>query len=157
MRRLGWLIVPIILVVLLGLAVFGARGPNPATAFTLQPGNCFDVPGDAQVGDIPLVDCSQPHDAEAFVAVAVNGDAPSGPEAYPGASAIGEWVANHCGSTVVSAYAGSASDTLAVGYFYPDETAWARGERRLTCYLHSRDGSKLTAPLGTVMASASPS
>jgi hypothetical protein len=67
-------------------------------------------------------------------------------------------VGNQCGPDAINAYAGqTASATLAVGYFYPDENAWGRGERQVTCYLHARDGSKLTAPLHTGPAGAAPS
>ncbi len=156
MRRIVWLIVPIVLVGLLGLAVFATRGPSAATAFTLKPGDCFNVPADAQIGDITTLDCSTEHDAEVFVAVAMDGDTSSGPESYPGSAAIGEWVASHCGPAAVRAFTGSWDASLAVGYFYPDENAWSRGERQLTCYLHTRDGSKLNAPL-QAGASASPS
>ncbi len=159
MRRVAWLIVPIVLVGLLGLAVFAARGPGATTAFTLKVGDCFDIPGDAQVGDIATVDCSAGHDAEAFVTGALpDASASAAPPAYPGDAAFGEWVGASCGSSAQGGYLGSvARADLAVGYFYPDADAWTRGERQVTCYLHTADGSKLTGPLRTSSGSAAPS
>jgi hypothetical protein len=161
MRRIAWVIVPIILVGLLGLAVFATRGPGATTAFTLKPGDCFDIPADAQIGDIPTLDCTQPHDAEVFVAKKMLADAPSGPVAYPGAAQIAVWVQNSCGLTAEEAYlgAGSTGSGLVVGYFFPDADAWAHGQQQVTCYLHASDGSKQNAPAraGTTEPSASPS
>ncbi len=163
MRRIGWLVVPIVLIGLLGLAVFGSRGPGPATAFTLRIGDCFDIPGDAQIGDIATLDCSKPHDAEVFVTGDYADTQPSTPIAYPGGGAFAQWVANSCGLDARGAYLGSRSvpaPDVVVGYFFPAADAWTRGERQVTCYLHARDGSKLGGPLGgaaSPAASAAPS
>ena len=150
MRRIGWIIVPILLVGLLALVAFAARGPAPSTAFTLRAGDCLDVPGDAQIGDIATLDCAKPHDAEVFAVGDLADEAPSGPAQYPGTASIATWAGGHCGPEAINAYIGpgSAAD-LAVGYFFPDQAAWDRGERQVTCYLHARDGSRLTAPLGS--------
>jgi hypothetical protein len=159
MRRVAWLIVPILLIGLLGAVVFAARGPGATTAFTLEPGDCFNIPADAQVSDIATIDCAKPHDAEAFLAQDLLAEAPtSGLQQYPGESAISVWVQNNCGATARSAYLGATLRAgLAVGYFFPDAGAWSRGKQRITCYLHASDGSKLTAPLRGAEASASPS
>lgn len=150
-----WVIGPVVLIGLLAFAVLATRGPAPATAFTLKVGNCFDVPGDAQIGDIAVLDCAKPHDAEVFAAGnLVEADA-TAPIAYPGITGVSAWVDKACGPGAVRAYAGqTASANLAVGYFFPDENAWSRGERQVTCYLHTRDGSKLSAPLSAESGAA---
>lgn len=162
MRRLAWLAVPLVLLATLGVAALATRGPAPATAFTLRPGDCFDLPGDARVGDIALRDCDAPHDAEAFAA----GDLPDGaaagssaaPGPYPGQDAVAAWVSANCGDAAQATHVGATSRAgLSVGYFYPDPGAWGRGERRVTCYLHARDGSRLSAPLRAPSASDSAS
>jgi len=162
MRRIAWVIVPIVLVGLLGLAVFAARGPGATTAFTLVPGDCFDIPADAQIGDIPTLDCAKPHDAEVFVAVKMIAEQPTaGPVAYPGAGQIAVWVENNCGLAAEEAYlgAGSRKTGLVVGYFFPDADAWAHGQQQVTCYLHTAGGSKLTTSVRSAGTgpSASPS
>lgn len=155
MRRVAWLIVPLVAVGLLAFAVFAGHGPGTPTAFTLRPGDCFDIPRDSQVGDVATLDCSTPHDAEVFVAGPVTGpSAAPGPSAYPGDSSFGAWVVANCGSTAEGGYLSPGARTdLAVGYFYPGADAWAHGERQVTCYLHTVDGSKLTAPLGAAAPS----
>jgi hypothetical protein len=160
MRRVAWVIVPVMLVGLLGLAAFAARGPGATTAFTLKVGDCFDIPGDSQVGDIATVDCSAPHDAEAFATEtgALSAlSASTGPPDYPGDAAFGDWVGANCGDAAQRDYLGAeARADLRVGYFYPDANAWARGERQVTCYLHTIDGSKLDGPLRGASATGSP-
>ena len=185
MGRILWVVVPLLALGLLGVAVFVAREPSPTTAFTLRPGDCFDIPADAQVGDIATVDCTSPHDAEVFVAGALgaspaasrsapasdpasasasaaasaSASASGGVPAYPGSAAIASWVSANCGMWVEQTYLGADVMTrpdIVVGYFFPTADAWAHGERQVTCYLHTV-GSKLSAPLQGSTASASPS
>jgi hypothetical protein len=159
MRRIAWLIIPVAVVALLGVAIFAARAPGATTAFTLRVGDCFDIPADAQVSDIPTIACDQPHDAEVFVAADVVSPSPTGFVPYIGEAAIAQWVAASCGPNTQQAYVGAgsaASRDLVVGYFYPNADAWSQGERQVTCYLHA-EGTKLTAPLGAGASSAAPS
>ena len=158
MRRIAWLIVPIALVGLLAVVVFAVRGPGPSTAFTLRPGDCFDIPADAQVTQLPTIDCANAHDAEVFVAQSVYTPAPTGFVAYPGDAGFAQFAGANCGLAAEDAYLGAAAPPrtdLVVGYFYPDTDAWNHGELRVTCYLHASDGSKLSAPLGGATASPS--
>jgi hypothetical protein len=163
MRRAAWLIVPVIAIGLLALVVFATREPGPTTAFTLRPGDCFDIPGAAQIGDIAVLDCSTPHDAEVFAAGPVtdllaSASVSAGLPAYPGDTWFGTWVASNCGGVAEGRYLGGDPRTnLTVGYFYPDADAWLHGERQVTCYLHTIDGSQFTGPLAGGGSSAAPS
>lgn len=159
LRRIAWLVVPIGLVVLLAFAALGARAPGATTAFTLRVGDCFDIPADDRVGDVALLDCGQPHDAQAFTVGSLAAPSPAGALDYPGDPAIAAWVGANCGPAAQAAYLGPggapSGPDLVVGYFFPSADAWARGERQITCYLHA-DGMKLSAPLGNPEASAGP-
>ncbi len=171
MGRLAWLVVPVILLGLLGIAMFATRAPMPKTAFTLRPGDCFDIPTGAQVGDIAILDCTSPHDAEVFVAGApssspagsakATGSAPASLAlpGYPGDASIAAWVSASCGASAQRAYLGADATVppgLVVGYFFPNVDAWTHGERQVTCYLHTA-GSKLSAPLRGSASSTAPS
>lgn len=161
MRRAAWLIVPVVVLALLTAAVFASRQPTGPTAFTLRAGDCFDLPTDANVGDMATLACDSPHDAEAFVTGSLADPAATGYVAYPGEGAIATWVGDHCGEVAEAAWAGGAATTradLVVGYFFPTADAWAHGERQVTCYLHSKL-AKLSAPLraGGGGTTASPS
>ena len=36
------------------------------------------------------------------------------------------------------------STDLSLGYFYPDEAGWKKGDRTFTCYITREDNTKLT-------------
>lgn len=160
MRRIAWLIIPIVIVALLAVAAFAVRAPHGTTAFTLGAGDCFDIPADAQVGDISTLSCDGPHDAQAFVAITLasaptaaeasgdSGSAGSRPAPYPGTDGVAQFVAGNCDAATLDAWLGRpATADLVVGYFFPSEGAWNLGERRVTCYVHTSDGAKLTGSL----------
>jgi hypothetical protein len=147
MRRLGWLALPIVLVIL-GIVLFAARAPRAATAFTLKVGDCFDIPSGQDVGEVAAIPCNGPHDAEVFVAQDYAVDAASSVVGYPGPDAFGTWVADHCITAGFVPYVGqpyASRPDLKVAYLYPRPDAWASGERRVTCYLAPADGSKAAA------------
>lgn len=153
MRKIGWLIIPVAFLGLLAFVILANRPAANSTAFTLQPHQCFDIPGETQIGDVATVSCGRQHDAEvlAIGRLTLDSAAPGatvGPQPYPGTTAIGEWVGANCGPGAIAGYTGKTDNSaLAVGYFFPSEDAWSRGERQITCYLHSRDGSPLTQSL----------
>jgi hypothetical protein len=147
MRRVGWVVVPVLLLALLGLVLFAARGPLSGNAFTLRVGECFDVPASDAVGDTTAVSCASPHDGEVFLAQDYPGA--SGPQPYPGNDAIATWVQDECIRAAFEPYVGSpyaARPDLKVAYFFPPAEAWARGVRRVTCYLAPSNGSRATGP-----------
>jgi hypothetical protein len=150
-RRIAWVLVPIALLAILGVAVFASREPQAGTAFTLRVGDCFDVPNAAQVGDVPPIACDQPHDAEVFVAAAYPVPSPATAiPPYPGEAAFAGWVADNCAGAAFQAYVGQAYGTrpdLSVAYFFPPADAWTRGERQVTCYLAQVDGTKVSTSL----------
>lgn len=140
--RLGWLLVPLLLV-LVGVVLFAAREPVPGSAFTLRVGDCFDAPASDAIGEVTPHPCDGPHDGEVFLAQDYTGATD-----YPGTGAIGTWVDDACVAGAFRPYVGDAYASrpdLAVAYFFPQVDAWARGERRVTCYLAPADGGKATA------------
>jgi hypothetical protein len=61
------------------------------------------------------------------------------------------FVMNTCGGAMIS-YVGGLQNVetnaelqkLDLGVIYPTDEDWSGGERKITCYLHSVDGSQLT-------------
>ncbi|HEY5630174.1 MAG TPA: septum formation family protein [Candidatus Limnocylindrales bacterium] len=118
MRRVIWVIVPLLLLGLLAVAMFATREPSPTTAFTLRPGDCFDLPTDAQVGDIATLDCTAPHDAEAFVAGAIGGSATaSGPPSASGSASSSDPASVL--ATASTTPSGTASDSASASIGVP--------------------------------------
>jgi hypothetical protein len=150
MRRAGWVVVPVLLLALLGLVLFAARGPQSGNAFTLRVGDCFDAPASDAIGDITGVSCTSAHDGEVFLAQDYPGA--TGPLPYPGNDAIATWVDAQCVKSAFGAYVGSPYATrpdLKVAYFFPPAEAWARGVRRVTCYVGPSNGTKATGPVAS--------
>jgi hypothetical protein len=157
MRRAGWLLVPVMLV-LLGVVLLSSRSPAADTAFTLRVGSCFDVPpGNDAIGDVPALPCDGPHDAEVFVAEDYAAPGPSaGP--WPGEDAFRTWVADRCVNGGFPAYFGqpyASRPDLKVAYLFPGSDAWARGERRVTCFVAASGGGRLPASVNSAAPSAS--
>lgn len=153
MRRIGWVIVPALLLVLVVVVLFVSRGPQAGNAFTLRVGDCFDVPAADAIGDITALRCTSPHDGEVFLAQDYPGVA--GPLPYPGNDAIATWVDQRCVKTAFEPYVGAPyadRPDLKVAYFFPPADAWARGVRRVTCYVASFNGSQATGPVASGVA-----
>lgn len=127
MRRVVWVLVPVLLLGLLGLAMFATRAPSPTTAFTLAPGDCFDLPTDAQVGDIATIDCAKPHDAEVFVAEAIAGAPASSGAVSASASAPASSPASSASESEPASEVASEVASAAIGLpGYPGDTAIAK-------------------------------
>ena len=150
MRRIAWVIVPAILLLLVVVVLFAARGPQAGNAFTLRVGDCFDVPAADTIGDITALPCTSPHSGEVFLAQDYPGAV--GPLPYPGNGAIAVWVDQQCVKTAFEPYVGAPyadRPDLKVAYFFPPADAWARGVRRVTCYVAPFNGSQATGPVAS--------
>ncbi|RII15909.1 hypothetical protein DSC45_16835 [Streptomyces sp. YIM 130001] len=113
--------------------------------FSLEKGQCFDVPGgrmSGQARNVDVVSCEEPHDGEVFGSFRLSGDK------YPGESRIKDMADARC-SSLADTYVG---DPAAVGdevylFFYgPTRASYLRGDREVSCILHKENG-KLTGSL----------
>ncbi|MFE5211089.1 DUF4190 domain-containing protein [Streptomyces sp. NPDC056600] len=120
-----------------------------ATA-TLQPGDCFDRPGDwdgveedAQADLIEEVSCDVPHDGEAFARFDLSEDA------YPGQDGVIDEADRRCVAHL-SRYAMDAWKLApeAADYFYnyPSQAAWSLGDRSVVCAVAAEEG-QLAGPV----------
>lgn len=104
--------------------------PTPSV-FELALGTCLndaDVPLDADLVDIPVVACEQPHDSELYAIHEV----PDGP--YPGADALIEQGQARCqGSFGEFVGIDFRSSTLDFYLYYPTPSSWAQGDRSIYC------------------------
>ncbi len=154
-RRAGWILVPVLLI-LVAVVLFMGREPQAGNAFTLRVGDCFDVPSTAAIGELNVRPCTGPHDGEVFLAQDYPGA--TGPAPYPGDTTIGAWVEQACVKTAFGPYVGAAYASrpdLKVGYLFPPADAWARGVRRVTCYVAPSNGAKASAPFASGVPAAS--
>jgi putative regulator of septum formation len=130
----------VILVVLIGGALYVFRDRISGNVTELQVGDCIDEPvGSNSVSDVQHQPCTSAHDAE-IVYVANDTSA-----TYPGADHF-RTVANQVCSTQATAYMNTdfdARDDIGGGFFYPTSDSWASNDRSITCYVDRTDGKKL--------------
>jgi hypothetical protein len=125
--------------------VFAACSGN---VFDLAAGDCFDD-GDIavgseveEIGDVPVVDCSEPHDNEVYATVTVEGDS------FPG----DQQVADHADRVCHAAFEDFVgldyqSSVLDFGWLVPTTDSWAAGDRLVTCFIYRLDLEKVSGTL----------
>lgn len=128
----------LLLAALAGLAGCG-RGTDPQR---LEPGDCFDLPATTdRIGDVAQRDCSAAHAGEVFHVFEAGGEG----TAYPSDTDWERIVYPVC-DPEFEAYTGTfVADRLDIDYryFVPTAESWGRGDRQVTCFIVSPDGSPL--------------
>ncbi|HEY4188810.1 MAG TPA: septum formation family protein [Candidatus Limnocylindrales bacterium] len=126
----------VILVIVGGIAVvgFAFRDRLSGNAGELQVGDCFQVPDGDSISDVQHQPCNEAHDGEVFVVADYTGASTT----YPTPEEFDAWVGTACVNNAFPTYTGTAYDSrddLDIGYFYPLEENWGKGERQMICYL----------------------
>ena len=118
---------------LAGCSLFGGE----ADVFSIEVGDCLnDASSSGEVETVPKVDCSEPHDSEAFATHDLaDGD-------YPAQDAMFAEADAEC-EAAFDGYVGVSYDesTLAYSYYFPTEESWATGDREILCVLIEVDAS----------------
>ena len=112
----------------------------------LDVGTCFDDPETFdEVDDVPVVDCSEPHDNEVISTQDLTGSD------YPGTEQVENRASQICyddfSDYVGNAYEDSIYD---IGWLFPTEESWAVGDREVICFAYDLDLQKIS---GTVNGS----
>jgi hypothetical protein len=125
------------------LAVVIWRGAGSRSPASLVIGDCFDVPTAAQrIDDLKSRTCGGPHGGEVFHIF----DAPGASATYPSDDDWQALIYPVC-DPVFEAYTGTqVAERLDIDYHFlvPTADRWAAGDRRVTCFISSLDGSPLT-------------
>lgn len=114
------------------------EGDLPAgqsSAFSVVAGDCLNDSGQTDVLTVPVVDCTVPHDLEAFATATMpDGD-------FPGEEAITEFAEESCAAAFVDFVGVPADETrLSFTHFSPLEPSWARGDREVLCLVGDPKG-----------------
>jgi hypothetical protein len=124
-----------------------ALGACSGNVFELAVGDCFDdgdlVLGELEeVGDVPVVECSVPHDNEVYAVVTVDG------EAFPGDQAIRAEADEVC-LDAFDPFVGLdyESSALDFGWLVPTADSWEIGDRVVACFVYRLDLAKVTGTL----------
>ena len=116
------------------------RGGGSSAPDNLAAGDCIDIPGAASISSIPKRSCTAAHAGEVFLVF----DA-TGAGAYPSDPAWGEIIYPVC-DPAFATYTGTPVEErtdIDYQYFVPTQDRWAAGERGVTCFIKSIDGSPL--------------
>ncbi len=121
-------------IAVLALSIAGCAG----NAFELEPGQCLDEPSSAEVADVELVHCAEPHDLEIYRIAELT-------ERSVDAVAIDADSFDLCLESfdgfVGRPYADSELD---IYYLMPSEGSWASGDRQLVCAVYDLGGAQIT-------------
>ena len=115
--------------------------------FDLAVGDCFDD-GDMalgeleEIGEVPLVECSVPHDNEVYAVVTVDG------EVFPGEEAI-QIQADEVCLDAFDPFVGLdyESSALDFGWLIPTADTWEMGDRVVACFVYRLDLAKVSGTL----------
>jgi hypothetical protein len=138
-RRIGSLALSLVA----GLALVACAG----NVFDLAVGDCFDdgdivVGGIEEIGDVPMVECSQPHDNEVYAVVTVEGDD------FPGEQVIQDQADGVCFGAF-EPFVGLDYETSALdfGWLVPTAETWGAGDRVIACFIYRMDLEKVSGTL----------
>lgn len=133
--------------VALSLLIGALLAACSGNVFDLAVGDCFDdgdmaIGGVEELGDVPMVECSEPHDNEVYAVVTVDGDV------FPGEQAIQNTADDMC----LEAFDGFVGldyekSTLDFGWLVPTADTWVAGDRVVACFVYRMDLEKVTGSL----------
>lgn len=112
--------------------------------FSIKVGDCLnDADASGEVSTVPIVDCSQPHDSEAYF----SGNLPDGN--FPGDSAVTQGAEGICGPAFTDFVGAPYKQGAGYDYTYytPTESSWNAGDREVMCVAFDPSGAKVTGTL----------
>ena len=111
---------------------------------TLEVGDCFDDTTDlsGEISDVPVVECSQPHDNEVYSTYDMT------ESTYPGFDVAADLADVGC----VDRFAGYVGQSyelsdLDFAWLIPTDESWNNGDREVVCFLYRVDLGKITGSM----------
>jgi len=132
--------------VVLAIAVLAAACTPSVLA--LDVGACFDDPPSFEsVTDVPILDCSEPHDNEVIALEQMRATS------YPGDESVASLSEDACVRVFDGAMGVPYLDSpYEVGWFSPSQDSWDVGDREIICFVFDPTLEKIT---GSVRGSTS--
>ncbi|MCL1692644.1 MAG: septum formation family protein [Actinomycetia bacterium] len=129
------------------LVLAACSSGDSESVFDLRPGDCFDdVIENGEIAEesetLPMVDCDDPHDNEAYALYNMDDGA------FPTQAAIDDEAIAKC-VPLFEDYVGSEYDTsrLDIFWIFPTAESWDEGDREVACVLYDLDLNKLTGSM----------
>ncbi|MCU1580449.1 MAG: uncharacterized protein JWP19_2653 [Rhodoglobus sp.] len=135
---------------LAGCSLLGGGTPTTADpssgsdVFSIKVGDCLnDASVNGEVSTVPIVDCSAPHDSEAYFSGSLaEGDFPGDDAVKQGAEAI-------CGPAFTDFVGAPYQQDAGYNYSYytPTLDSWNAGDREVMCVVFDPSGAQVTGTL----------
>lgn len=117
---------------------------TPDDVFSIKIGDCLnDADASGEVQTVPIVDCSEPHDSEAYF----SGNLDDGD--FPGDDAITQGAEAICGPAFETFVGAPYQKDSGYDYSYytPTKSSWKSGDREIMCVVYDPSGAKVTGTL----------
>lgn len=116
---------------------------STGSVFSLEMGSCFNDQVAEEVFDVPIVECSEPHDNEVYLLIDYTES-----DTFPGDAAMESWTIDRC-LEAFEPFVGVTyeSSELDAGYLYPTTESWDNGDRESVCFVYELDLSLVTGSL----------
>ena len=122
----------------------GGEGTD-TDAFAIKVGDCLnDAEVAEEVSSVPVVDCSEPHDSEAYASIMMpDGD-------FPGGDAVTAAAEEGC-LAEFQGYVGIAYEdsSFEVSFYFPTEGSWSGGDREILCTVYDPSGKTTGSAKGS--------
>ena len=115
-----------------------------ADVFSIKIGDCLnDAAVTGEISKVPIVDCSQPHDSEAYF----SGNLADG--AFPGDTVIKQGAEALCGPAFTDFVGAPYQEGTGYDYSYytPTQDSWNAGDREVMCVAFDPSGAQVTGTL----------
>jgi hypothetical protein len=124
----------------------GGTGEGTDTdAFSIKVGDCLnDASVAEEVTSVPVIECSEAHDSEAYASIIMpDGD-------FPGDDAVTTAAEDGC-LAEFEGYVGIPYEesALEISYYFPTEASWGNGDREILCTVYDPNGQSTGSAQGT--------
>ena len=113
------------------LALFAAACGSEGNVFSTEVGDCFDNPDATEVSDLPMKECSDPHDNQIYALFDITEDS------LPSQNDLLQGCFDRFEAAIGTPYADSIYD---FGGFTPSADGFADGDKEVICYAFTWTG-----------------
>ena len=143
-KHMPFLIIPTAAILAVGISgcsiIQSLTGGTHST--NLEVGQCLKDLGEntAEVSDVPVVDCSEPHLYEVYYEAELSGDS------LPDPVTLQDESNTACTGSGFSDYVGVPVEDseYEITYLAPSQATWDQGDRKISCLITSSDSSEMT-------------
>ncbi len=109
------------------------------SVFRVRPGDCFDDPEGAEIREVVVISCDEPHDNEVYALVELDDD-----DDYPGENQVVDEAEELCFEAFEDYVGIPYEESIFLSLqLTPTEEGWEEGDREAVCVLYDADQDSL--------------